>query len=502
MRLWFCTLVLSVIFAAEIAAQGTTTLPPTQLSVYRPVGERRLWTLVVNDSSIGQLISTTTGPTSLDGLNGSGINEILSVDYTKVGASLVMQIASNHLVTEAGGYLGDDMVIKTGEKIDSLRLVHAGDSIIGSVSQSGVRQPRAVAIPGIHAAWDVQFVDQLELYLATHGLTVGQVLRDSLFAPRPMIPILLEGTVDGFGRANVYNQVYDSGFIINLTQPQQMKLLFTKDRRLVKVDIPDQNTRIFLDAVTPPRPALPKPPGVTVATVVSRMPAFLVFLIVTGAVLWFFLGRQITLVHGYIAAGISAAVFGLVPFTQIPLQQAAITKGLIPALRAGGSIYLWGMVPALIAGLVQTLLLVAVIQMIREVRRLKPEKMWILGAFCGAGFGFMEACYLAVTIPAFTLWSFGILERGFLLIFQVSAGLLIGLAMKRGLELLIQTAILLAIVNAVMRYIPVFAQQQIVGPELLSVLLAFVSLSTAFGALLWMRRPHSAAPSESAARHR
>ena len=90
MRQLLLVLFLIVSAALDVAAQVTTSLPPTQLTAYRPVGEKRLWTFVVHDSAVGRLISTTTGPATIEGMSGSGINELLSLDYTKAGSKLVM----------------------------------------------------------------------------------------------------------------------------------------------------------------------------------------------------------------------------------------------------------------------------------------------------------------------------------------------------------------------------------------------------------------------------
>ena len=487
---------LFVTLAVGALAQAPVSLPPSQISAYRPTGEQRLWTFVVRDSSVGRLISTVSGPAEIGDQTGIGITEQLSLNYQKVGGELAVQIQSKHLVSEAGHYLGDQMTIKTGDQTDTLELVRAGERVEGYITRGGIRQPTSLPTPVDRAAWDMPFVDQLELYLAVHGVTVGQVIQDTVIAPHPMLAEPIKGVVEGFGRANIYNQIYDSVFVILLSEPKEMRLLFNRQRHLVKVEIPQEQTKIYLDAVTQPKSA-PESNlrSVTPVIILSRIPAYLVYLIVGGIVLLFFAGRGIRSVQGYFGFVLAAAVYWLVPFTQVPLQEAIIVHKMLPAVRAGESVFLWAVWPALIAGIIQTSLLAGCIALVKTESKKGPDQFAILGAFCGAGFGLMEACYFTATVPFFTLASYGLIERLFVLIFQISAGLILGLGLRRGYAFFLQTAIWLTLVNALLRYIPAFAQQRIMGPELLSVLLALVSLAVMFTAVLLSKKRSSAASS-------
>lgn len=473
-------------------AQAPVALPPCQVSAYRPVGEQRLWTFVVHDSTIGRLISTITGPTEMGGETGIAISEQLSLDYRKTGSDLVLQIQANHVVTETGRYLGDHLSINSGGQTDTLELARAGDSLVGFVTRGGVRQPTSLFSPAAREAWDVPFVDQIEMYLAVHGVTVGAVINDTIFAPHPMISMPIRGVVDSFGYVSLYNKLADSVFVIRLSQPQQMRLLFNRQRRLVKAEFPQEQTKIYLDAVSKAKGGTEtKRSSVSAVVIISRIPAYIVYLILAVAVLLFFVGRQITSVYGYLGFGIAAAVFWLVPFTQVPVQEAIIVHKMLPAIRAGESVLLWGIWPALVAGIIQTALLAGVIALIRPEKKLGPGQLRTVGAFVGAGFGFMEACYFTATAPFFTLASYGLIERAFVLVFQLSAGLLLGIGIRRGSAYYLQTALCLALVNALLRYLPAFAQQRVVGPELLSVLLALVSLAVVFTALVQTKRSSS-----------
>ena len=140
--------------------------------------------------------------------------------------------------------------------------------------------------------------------------------------------------------------------------------------------------------------------------------------------------------------------------------------------------------PALIAGVTQILILGGIVLTLKERLNLKAEKLLDLGAFCGLGFGLMEAFYLLYTSPAFNVWSYAILERTFILVFHVSAGLLMMNGLKRDFGTFMKMAMILIPINSLFRYLPIFVQQRLVGVEILSIMISFVGLSVVFAALL------------------
>jgi hypothetical protein len=484
MRTYWISLVFFVVAASVGYAQNPASLPPAKVLDFRPKGEQRVWTFISRDSTLGQLVSTVMGSGEVAGLEGIVISEDLSLDFRKSGGELNLVVQNKHLVSNDGRYLADSMTIKVNDQQDTLRLARVGDSLKGYGTRSGVRQPVALYSPVDRPCWDQLFLDQLELYLACRGVAVGDNIQDSVIAVQAFLSMPLVGTVQAFAGVSVSRGRADSAFGISFSLPQQMHVDMNRSRRLVKAEFPQQNIRVYLDLVTNTEKSASPPSPPFLDTVVPRLPAYLVTLVVALAALLFFVKRRITWKLGYLAAGVAAALYWLVPFTQIPLQRYAIIHGMLPALKAGSSIFLWAAMPALIAGVIQTLILGGIILVLKEQLNVKAEKLLDLGVFCGLGFGLMEAFYLLYTSPAFSVWSYAILERTFILVFHVSAGLLLINGLRRDFGSFMKIALILIPINSLFRYLPIFVQQRIVGVEILSIMIAFVGLSVVFAALL------------------
>ena len=168
----------------------------------------------------------------------------------------------------------------------------------------------------------------------------------------------------------------------------------------------------------------------------------------------------------------------IIPFTQIPLQEFLFNEYFIPhVLEAGESALTWGILPAITAGLIQEILkFIAILVLIKFIFTKKMPHI-TSGVLVGLGFGLIEATYLASGTPSAFLFSVNLLERIFLIIFHVAAGACIGYALKKGLKEAIPFLLLTIILNSSFRYMPIFAQSKTLTPELLGILLAFISIS-------------------------
>ncbi|MFZ1683938.1 MAG: hypothetical protein WAU88_07365 [Candidatus Zixiibacteriota bacterium] len=487
MRKYWISLSFLIVAASIGYAQNPVSLPPVKVLEFRPKGDQRIWTFISRDSTLGQLVSTVLGKGEVADLEGIVISEDLSLDFRKSGGDLNLAVNNKHLVSEDGRHLADSMTISVNDQQDTLRLARVGDSLKGYGTRGGVRQPVSLYSPVNRPCWDQLFLDQLELYLACRGVAVGDNIQDSVIAVQAFLSMPLAGTVQAFAGVSVSRGRADSAFGINFSLPQQMHVDLNRSRRLVKAEFPQQNLRVYLDLVTNTEKSASPPSPPFLDTVVPRVPAFLVTLIVGAAALLFFVKRRFTWSLGYLAAGIGAALYWIVPVTQMPLQRYAIIHGMLPALKSGSSIFLLATMPALIAGVIQTLILGGLILVLKQQLNVKYDKLLDLGAFCGLGFGLMEAFYLLYTSPAFDVWSYAILERTFILVFHVSAGLLLANALKRDFGNFMKVALILIPINSLFRYLPIFVQQRVVGVEILSIMIAFVGLSVVFAALLASR---------------
>lgn len=459
------------------------------IEAYRPVGEVRVWTFVSRDSAVGQLSSTVLERTTIDGRPALKIAEKLSFDYRKIGSELTIGTEGVHLVSSDGVYLGDDLTVSIADKTENLTVRRVGDSVVATFTRGGeeIRQAQAFRRNGF--GWDNNYLDQLEMLLAMRDLTVGDVIIDTVFAPQPMVTSPVYARVEEFRNIRLYNNRSDSCFVIRLTEPEQWVLYFAPNKRLVKVEMPGQSTKVYLDVVQKgmkQAASVAKP--FDWVRLIRMIPSFLAYLIITALALVFYVKRGYRWLNAYFALLAGGVLFWAVPFSQTPLQTWTITHWLIPQVTAGGSLYAWGLLPGLVAGVVQAGLLLLALWLVVRLRRPGESQIALLGAFCGAGLGLLEACYQGYATNASTVFSFQLLERGALILFHVTAGLVIGDALTWNDRRLVGALGLAVVINALLRYLPVFVQQRAVQVEVMYFVIAIICLLIVAAALLYRRR--------------
>lgn len=473
------------IVTADANGQVQRSLAPAQSFLeYRPLGEKRVWTFVANDSTIGQLISVVESETRINGITGLSIREDLNLDFRRSGTPSVQRYTGQHFVSMSGQYLGDQLAATVNDQNGVLRLERNGDVISGYSERGSERTPQQLSLSPERFAWDNFFVDQLEAYLAMRGVRAGDLIDDSLFAPLPLLSMRIRGEVTSFEWARLFNQKFDSVFIISLQEPQAFRLYFSKDRRLQKIEAPLQNMKIYLDLVAPKLTSGKEDVGFTWAQLVESLPLYGLYLLVAALVSLFYLRGRMKFGEHYLGIIAGMVLMWLMPVTQIPLQELVIRQWLLPGLRSGQSIFVLGALPAIIGGLIQVLLLAVAVFFILSWRGLQHVRAISAGALCGAGFGFMLACYLSSQSGSGQLFDVTFMERSFQIAFYVSSGLIIAVLFCRGVSSGMRGTAALAAINALFYYFVVFAQQRVVDTGLLTFLLAFIVLGTAAWAVM------------------
>lgn len=425
---------------------------------YRPTGETRIWTFVSRDSTVGHLISTIEESRTINGQKAVVISEKLKYDYRKIGSELSIDANGKHFVSQEGYYLGEQVMLSMAGKKEELELERDGDKLVGFFTRGDEKIDQTLACGSTRFAWDNSYVDQLELYFTMHDLSVGMVLQDSVFAALPMVTSAFRAEVVNFDHVRLYNEKFDSAFVIQITQPQNMRVFFTPDKRLVKIDMVDASTKIYLDAVT--RPPFGSATGRSKASVLSYLPSIITSAMLAFIAILFYGWRGFKSSLSAWAALFGAIAFWATPFTLIPLQMWLVKSWLVPQFNAGGSLYLLSLVPSLAAGLIQELLKFSAVGFVARLRPVKSFQWVSFGAFTGASFGFFEACYLAGTSPVQPLVSLDLLGRASFMLFHASSGLLLGLSLKRGRNPMIVILAGTIVTNALFRYLPVFVQQK------------------------------------------
>ncbi|MEW6050907.1 MAG: hypothetical protein AB1644_07590 [Candidatus Zixiibacteriota bacterium] len=490
MKLLYAILALVPLYGGGTPAQPAPRTVSRSVSVeaFRPVGNTRIWTFVSRDSAVGQLTSTIVERTVLDGHDAVKISEKLSFDYRKIGSELTISTEGDHFVAPQGAYLGDDLSVSIAGQTEALSIRRQGDSVVTTFTRAGSKVSQARYFPSYGLAWDNNFLDQLEILLALRDLTVGDVVIDTVFAAQPMVTSPVHARVDRFGFVRLFEGRSDSCFIITLIEPQQWVLFFTPDKRLVKVEMPGQSTKVYLDLVRQTTQPKPQAARLNLALLSRMIPSYLGYFIITVLALAFYVRGGYRWGVSYIALIVGAILAVSVPWVQEPMQMWLITKWLIPQVTKGGSLYFWGLLPGLAAGLFQTILLLVALFAVVRWRRPSTSRIAVIGAFCGAGIGLLEAGYLGYATHATTVFSFQLLERGSLILFHVTAGLVVGDALTMDDSSLLKVLGITVLVNTFFRYLPVFVQQKALSIEITYFLMSFACLAMVAATLLYRRK--------------
>ncbi|MBN1212841.1 MAG: hypothetical protein JXA92_09720, partial [candidate division Zixibacteria bacterium] len=398
----YILLILALFLLPKIATAQDKDLPDSltgakylSFEQYRPVGETRQWTFVTRDTTIGRLVSVVKEDIKINGRRGYVIDEKLTLKYDRPENPMALDIEGDHYISDEGYYLGDKLKISVNENVEKFEFELEKGVLKGYFTRSGKKVEKTEPFATDLFAWENYFIDQLELFLAMRDINVGDTLRDTIYLPQSMYKSAITGTVDKFLYKEIYRNKFDSVFQIHLTQPQEFILFLTPDKRLVRIDFPQSRIRGYLDLVQKKPQTSTLRPKYTLMTFLSTLPAYLFYLLVTLLSLMFLVRKGFKWKRAYPALLIGVAVYFLMLLTQFPLQKYIIAKWLFPAVSTGGSFYSWGLSPALATGLVQEIIKLAVIIIIIFWFNPRLERFIIIGAFCGAGFGFMEACYLA-----------------------------------------------------------------------------------------------------------
>ena len=379
------------------------------------------------------------------------------------------------------------MKLEINGQTEEAKLERDGTNLVGYTTRNGEEVDQNIKLENIKFAVENNYIDELELLLASLDITVGTEIDDSIFMPQSLISSPMYGIVEDFKNVQLYNQVFDSCFRIEFTYPTMMTVYFTPDKRLVKLVVPSQELKIYQDAVTNPLKAKQSvnksatqnsaPPQRKNLPLTILLVMALIYFVSGGLITILFIKKLYKNVVSYLALLVGSVIFIVIPFTQIPLQEYFFRDFYVPhVLQGGESALLWGILPAISAGLIQELLILITLILFFKFLKVKDNYYLPLGAIIGFGFGFIESVFLANGTPALILFGTNLVERIFLIMFHVSSGVFISYALKQNMQKAFQFVVVTIIINSFLRYLPVFVQNKIVTPELMAIGLAFISI--------------------------
>ncbi|HHI03808.1 MAG TPA: hypothetical protein ENL22_09840 [candidate division Zixibacteria bacterium] len=105
--------------------------------------------------------------------------------------------------------------------------------------------------------------------------------------------------------------------------------------------------------------------------------------------------------------------------------------------------------------------------------------MTAIGLFCGLGFGIYEAGSLtgaALQSGAMPLFSWGMFERFFAILFHAATGALLGYSLVRGLKFVLVFWPMAVIVHSFVNYLIVFLHRNVIDVAIFELMVAFVNI--------------------------
>jgi hypothetical protein len=497
-----------LLVSGALTAQAQRSLPAVEsVDQFRSQGDSRSWVFVGRDSAVGTLTSTVAGQQSVDGVDGIIIQQLLALDFRAIGSPVVFQFEGQQVVTNQGDYLGTQMEITVNGITERLMLKRDGSQLVGSATRAGEPyESRADFQPGTFAAGDYM-LDLYELYLARHDIQVGLTIDDILFDSRSLMSVAIQGEVEQFTSVPLVEGQTDSVFAIHLSRPQEQYLFFSPDRRLVRADFPLQGIQAIQTTggvgggrnpaqgqtssrVSQNQGAADRGPvrSVDFETLLSYAPRYLVLTIIGLVCLALVVGAGVKRPANYLALLIGGGSYALVTVTQLPLQEYLMQNVFLPGLARGESPYFLALWPSLAGGGLQEILKSAAILVTMRLGKLSVRQAAIIGAFCGAGFGIIEACHTTSILTGVSLFSVNLVERSALIMLHACTGALLGWGISGGAQRWLGVFVATVLVNSAVRYIPIFAQQQVASLGLLYILIATLAVASLIAATIIMRR--------------
>lgn len=468
--------ILPLVFTPSLV-HSQTSAATKSIKLFRAENSKRTYQFLINSEPFGSLESVYDGTARFEGSRGHRFIEKLNLDFSSFANPYTLKIENKHYCDDSGRYLGDEMSLKIDSISQELFLRYGNGKIFGHLKRDRQEENIERDAPRTYFAIDNYLVDQLETFLAFHDLKVGDTIADSFFIPQTATFSQACYVVEGFARIP-YGNMVDSAFVCRFLEPLEQTAYITRDRRLIKVIQPFQNITIILqetilDRLRPPKKSL------SISDLTRRLPLYLFFLgigVVLTAPFWFKYRRQYSIFFAFI---VGAFVYLLVGVTHIPLQEWYSNRVVFPAIQQGGSIYAFTIGNALMTGFVKELLKILPVILFFLFRKSNMPPLYVLGIFCGAGFGIFESGALtgdAYQAGALKFLSWGAFERITALVFHMTSGALYGWALRHSLPRTVSIFIALFTLHSFTTYLIVIVQKKIIDIALFELLVALIYL--------------------------
>jgi hypothetical protein len=505
MKLLFVGLSVCLLASGPVLAQDEDTLPvgavlersvaaSPSVTAFRPLGEYRVWRFFSRQTTFGQLSSLVEAETRIDGVPALTLSESLRLDYTLLGGDKVVVTKGETYATPDGKYLGHRLEIGDGQTKERFEVERRGSSLEATYTRGGAELSSAAPYPETSYFWDLQLVDQLEIYLAMHDLEIGAMLEDSIYLPQSLMKTRLAGQVIYYMWQEIYKGKIDSVFIIRLSEPSECQLYFTPDKKLVRVDLINQGIRVYQDLVRMSPVKAERSPVDAQAFAFSwkllllKAPHYFVFLLLAALalVLVSTRGFRWKLSYLYLPAGI--LLYAIMPLAINRLMAGMAGSWLDPGRTGGAAVYFVGLIPPLVLGAIHVGVLGLGIYCLGRWFKVRAYRFSALGAFIGAGFALAEAVHQS-GLRIELLFDWPLAARAASIFLYTFAGAVVG----RGLAVrgvwAVRYAIAAVVVIGVFRYLPLWVQTGLVDLQAIHFVMVIWVIVFVMAAVTFVKKP-------------
>ncbi|MFH2037535.1 MAG: hypothetical protein ABIJ45_14130 [Candidatus Zixiibacteriota bacterium] len=440
--------------------------------------EKRSYSFILNDSTIGTLDVTYKGPSSLEGIKGFLFNEVLNLDFNPLGQDYKLKIENHHYVTENNLYIGDDMSMYINDQFQKFFFKKEASRLIGYSVKGSEDEDLSLPQRDLFSSMDNYLIDQIELYLSFKDLNIGDTIYDTVFIPQTLLMSDIEFSVDDFVWTR-YGDVYDSAYLCHFSRPTEMTVFYSKERKVVKMLQQGQSMEVVLNE-TPYEKMAPKTiKSFSFGDIVKRLPLYLVYLIFGLICAAPVLINNYKTKLAYTALLLGAIIYTLSYSLLFPLQKWYSIQYILPAMQVGGSLYLMGLLPSMLSGFILELLKVIPIAVLFYWQKPKQKLSIIIGLMVGVGFGIFEACSLtgaAYQSGSMGIFSLAVGERLAVILFHTGSGAALGYGINRGWKYLAMIWLAVFLIHSFSDYMILFVQSRAINVTLLVIIKAIIAL--------------------------
>jgi hypothetical protein len=473
------------VIGAQIPSQGDS------IEKYWREGEKRIYRFMIGDLDIGRLEAVMDDIDKKDGRLYYEIKEKLILNFTEQERSFVFGADGRLSVNDAGYFLSGEVEVRVDdrkEKIEASFDAKAGEIIARrGDEEAGARK---ISASGPVYALDNYMLDQFELALMSHTFLVGKPIIIPALSIQGMYAAEYEFAPVGKVQVQ-YGAFTDSVWQIDLVRPARASFYIDRGRRIVKWV--DHDRDLTAEVVIDPFAKRGAPQKSLVEHIndhMIRLPIYGIYLLM--AAIWLlFLGRDsYRLKWSYLLFILGGLAYPLIYITQAPLQESYATNVLAPAMGAGESIIIPAVIPALLTGLIQETLKFIPLLLIARFLRPNTAVLISLGAFIGAGFGWVEACHIiAPMFQARVLTGYALIERVFTIMFHVTMGAALGYGLGR--RKIWQFWLAAVGLHAFANYLIVFVQLKMLTIKGINIILGLYDMALLAG-MVYLRNVHKA----------